>query len=79
MKCITRCMALLGLLLLILASTATVDVNPKFKVEIELSKETYIQNEPIWLDITLTNISSDTTRAGDYSHLARVRVHFQLS
>jgi len=31
-------------------------------VEIELEKQAYILHEPIWLDVTLTNITSDTLR-----------------
>jgi len=32
------------------------------KLEISLSKAVYLEGEPIWLDATLTNISSDTVR-----------------
>lgn len=32
------------------------------KLEIGLSKNIYLEGEPIWLDATLTNISSDTVR-----------------
>ncbi len=34
----------------------------KWKLEIKLDKQNYISHEPIWLDITLTNITSDTLR-----------------
>jgi len=34
----------------------------KLRLEISLSKETYLTSEPIWLDLTLTNVSSDTVR-----------------
>ncbi|RKX27280.1 MAG: hypothetical protein DRP47_06790 [Candidatus Zixiibacteriota bacterium] len=57
-------MTLLGLLLSILVSTTTAGSNPKLKLEIELSKEVFLEREPIWLDITLINVSSDTMRAG---------------
>jgi hypothetical protein len=32
------------------------------KLEISLSKAVYLEGEPVWLDATLTNISSDTVR-----------------
>ena len=32
------------------------------KLEISLSKRVYLEAEPIWLDLTLTNISQDTAR-----------------
>jgi hypothetical protein len=35
------------------------------KLEISLSKEAYLKAEPIWLDVTLTNVSQDTARAWD--------------
>ncbi len=34
----------------------------KWNLEIELDKQNYIFHEPIWLDITLTNITTDTLR-----------------
>ncbi|MFX1537679.1 MAG: hypothetical protein ACFFDI_26070, partial [Promethearchaeota archaeon] len=36
--------------------------NAHLKLEINLSKEKYFVSEPIWLDITLTNIGQDTVR-----------------
>lgn len=34
----------------------------KWKIEISLSKKSYMLREPIWLDVTLTNTSLDTAR-----------------
>lgn len=36
--------------------------NQKLKLEIGLSKQTYLLRETIWLDVTLTNVGVDTTR-----------------
>jgi hypothetical protein len=33
------------------------------ELDISLSKQVYLEAEPIWLDVTLTNISQDTARA----------------
>ena len=34
----------------------------KWKVEIELDKQTYVLYEPIWLDVNLYNRTSETLR-----------------
>ncbi len=34
----------------------------RYQLDINLSKNIYLLHEPIWLDVTLTNISDDTTR-----------------
>ena len=47
------------LLLLIIAQSATTE-EPQWEFKIELSKENYLLEENIWLDVTITNISKDT-------------------
>jgi len=50
------------LLLLVSVSLGTTGGNQQLQLEIRLSKSTYLVAEPIWLDATLTNVSSDTVR-----------------
>lgn len=50
------------LLLLVTVPRGTTGDNQRWQLEIGLSKETYLLNEPIWLDVTLTNVSGDTMR-----------------
>lgn len=47
--------------LVVLCLNLKADDTP-LKLEISLSKENYFVSEPIWLDITLTNVSEDTVR-----------------
>ncbi|MGB2698553.1 MAG: hypothetical protein WBD28_11950 [Candidatus Zixiibacteriota bacterium] len=48
---------------IIILTTVHLQANTKkLKLETDLSKEMYVVSEPIWLDITLTNISQDTVR-----------------
>ena len=42
---------------------SVIDTIPKWELKIELSKEKYFLFEPIWLDVTITNISSDTLKS----------------
>ncbi|MEW5994522.1 MAG: hypothetical protein AB1744_09015 [Candidatus Zixiibacteriota bacterium] len=50
------------LLLLMTVPRGTTADDQQLKLEIGLSKGTYLLREPIWLDVTLTNISGDTIR-----------------
>lgn len=53
----------LVLLLTILLSFSSVHSSDnKWGIKIELSKPDYVLYEPIWLDVTLTNVTSDTLR-----------------
>jgi hypothetical protein len=58
-KVITGWMFTISLVLICLNLKAD---NTPLKLEVGLSKEMYVVSEPIWLDITLTNISQDTVR-----------------
>lgn len=49
-------------LLMLLISSVSLAESQKLQLEIVLSKKTYLLNEPIWLDVTLTNVSGDTMR-----------------
>ena len=55
-------MTLTVLLSLVSVSPSVADEDQEWQLEIGLSKTTYLLREPIWLDLTLTNISSDTVR-----------------
>jgi hypothetical protein len=51
------------LLLTFICSVGTAqDKVQEFKLQISLSKDSYLEAEPIWLDATLTNIGKDTLR-----------------
>ena len=49
------------LFLFLLANTILAD-KQKLSLELSLDKETYLLREPVWLDVTLKNISDDTVR-----------------
>lgn len=42
---------------------SVIDTIPKWELKIELSKEKYFLFEPIWLDVTITNITKDTLKS----------------
>ncbi len=50
------------ILILLSISQSVIAENSNYKFKIELSKQKYLLMEPIWLDVTLTNISPDTIR-----------------
>jgi hypothetical protein len=53
-----------SLLLLFICGVGTAqDKVQEFKLQISLTKDTYLEAEPIWLDVTLINVSQDTARA----------------
>jgi hypothetical protein len=56
-----RSIVLVILLLLSVARGAIAD-DQELKLEIGLSKSTFLVAEPIWLDVTLANVSTDTVR-----------------
>ena len=53
---------LLILLFVTILSSGVYANENKLNLEIKLEKQNSIFHEPIWLDITLTNITSDTLR-----------------
>jgi len=55
---------LIMLILLLLLSVARIETagDRQLRLEIGLSKSTFLVAEPIWLDATLTNVSADTAR-----------------
>jgi hypothetical protein len=59
---VLKSLTMLVVFLLVSVSHGTTGDNRKLQLEIGLSKETYLLNEPIWLDVTLTNVSADTLR-----------------
>ncbi|MEW5994523.1 MAG: hypothetical protein AB1744_09020 [Candidatus Zixiibacteriota bacterium] len=54
--------AVFMLLVLSMPTLGVAGDDQKWQLEIELSKQTYLAREPIWLDAVATNISSDTVR-----------------
>ena len=65
MKHLAKSLIILVLFLLVSAPCGTAGDNQKLQqlqLEIGLSKTTFLLNEPIWLDATLTNVSTDTVR-----------------
>jgi hypothetical protein len=58
----TKNLTLLVVFLLVLVPNGVTEDDQKLQLEMELSKSTYLVGEPIWLDATLTNVSSDTVR-----------------
>jgi hypothetical protein len=56
------CPALLLLIVCICVPWHRVSAEEEWKMEINLSKEVYLEDEPVWLDCWLTNVSDDTLR-----------------
>jgi hypothetical protein len=50
------------LLLLVTVPLGATTDDQQLQLKIGLSKTTFLLNEPIWLDATLTNVSADTVR-----------------
>jgi len=48
---------------LLLPTVAETKNNQRWVLEIGLSKEKYLLREPVWMDVTLTNVSQDTLRS----------------
>jgi hypothetical protein len=62
MKSVTKNLIILIIFLLLsVAGGATVD-KQQLQLKIGLSKSTFLVAEPVWLDVTLANVSSDTAR-----------------
>ena len=62
MKSVTKNLIMLVMFLLFAAAHVTTGDERQLQLEIGLSKTTFLLNEPIWLDVTLTNVSQDTVR-----------------
>jgi hypothetical protein len=62
MQLTKRRIILIVLLLMQLIPNVSLAADQRLQLEISLSKEIYILREPIWLDVTLTNITADTIR-----------------
>lgn len=62
MKYLLRHNFVLFILFVTILSSSIYANDDDWIVEIELSEQTYILHQPIWLDITLTNNTSDTLR-----------------
>jgi hypothetical protein len=59
---ITKSLTMLVVFLLVSATYGATGNDQQLKLEIELSKMIFLVGEPIWLDVTLTNVSTDTVR-----------------
>jgi len=59
---VTKRLIILVVFLLVSTPFGITGDNHQLQFEIELSKSTFLVCEPIWLDATLTNVSSDTVR-----------------
>jgi hypothetical protein len=60
--------SLVFLLLLVSFSYGSTGDDQQLKLEIGLSKSTFLVAEPIWLDATLTNVGADTVRIFGFGH-----------
>jgi hypothetical protein len=47
----------------LLQTFAETEKNQRWDLQIELSKDKYVLREPVWMDVTLTNVSQDTLRS----------------
>jgi hypothetical protein len=57
-----KSLTMLVVFLLVSAPFDATGDSQQLQLELGLSKKTFLLNEPIWLDVTLTNVSTDTVR-----------------